>query len=279
MLKCHIMKRLLLILSFLLPFLSCSAAFALDNAVNKKETITIGAYNRPPWYMISKTGKPIGIFPTLAERLSSASLEIRIVPMPYERMINTLEGAHIDLLASVENPILVEKATPFVKIGTVSGMLFTNKPLYALLDEQSKTRPRIAVLKGMEELVAYFTPPDLYKRWDVVEMNTEAALFHATGTGRVDGSILSSRGYNYFIASSPANYADNTYIDSIGTYNVYTWLPKNRKATPALLKLKEEISRISLSRKTILLGSGKELPVNDKLKALFSTSKFIPDSE
>lgn len=222
----------------------------LAELAQKQQTVTFAAYDTPPWYIHSDTGPATGIIPHYTQQLSSQTeYAVIMKPMPYQRVITSTEDKNIDFVVSIEHPDLFKSAYPYMKLGKLSSVVYSTKPLDDLLIS-SKQRAKVGVLRGVVPLVHKLAPKELIDSWDIVEFNTEESGFRAAQLGRLDAAILTRNVYEYLVDEEGGN--NPGHVEELGFFSVFAWLPKRVKLDYELIKMRKKIEQITYDGKIVL---------------------------
>ena len=237
-------KTILSLLLLSLPVLG------LGESTKNQQTVTFAAYDSPPWYIHSDTDPATGIIPYYTQQLSKyTEYSIVMKPMPYQRVITSTEDKTIDFVVSVEHPDLLKSAYPYMKLGKLSSVVYSTKPLEELLVSNDQ-KPRVGVLRGVVPLVHKLTPKELIDQWDIIEFNTEESGFRAAQLGRLDAAILTRNVYEYLV--DEAGGRNPGYIEELGFFSVFAWLPKRVKLNYELIRMRKKIEEVTYAGKIVL---------------------------
>ena len=215
------------------------------------KTISFAAYDTAPWYIHSEQGPATGIIPHYTQQLTSQSeYSIDIIPMPYQRVIDSTSDKSIDFIASIEHPQLYKMAYPYIKLGKIAAVVYSSKPLDELIVAVGDAKAKVGILRGILPLVYKLAPKELTDRWDIVEVNTEESGFRAAQLGHLDAAILSRNAYEYLVNEEGG---DNLgYAENIGFFTVFAWLPKRTKLNYHLIKIRNHIEELTHDGKIVL---------------------------
>lgn len=243
------------ITSSLLRIVYLLALIMLGNtawAAEQNTEVTIAAYKNPPWYIANGQGKPTGIFPSLAQKLSdSTPYNFTIIPMPYQRVIDSLDNKNIDLIASIETASLSKIAIPYINLGQVSGMICSNQPIDDILEKSLNSKITVGILRGGKSITEHYTPPEYFKNWDIIEFNSEISGLHAVALGRIDATIVSEETYKYAVEENPL-YADAVHSKIINSYALYGWIPKDQPVSERLKAIRDAVESNNEASKHLL---------------------------
>ena len=231
-------------------FLFSLPLLGLAEKPSQQKTVTFAAYDSPPWYIHSDTGPATGVIPHYTQQLS-AQTEYSVVmkPMPYQRIITSTSDKNIDFVVSVEHPDLFKSAYPYMKLGKLSSVVYSTKPLEDLLVSNNH-KPKVGVLRGVVPLVHKLTPKELIDKWNIIEFNSEESGFRSAQIGRLDAAILTRNVYEYLVDEAGGN--NPGYIEELGFFDVFAWLPKRIKLNYELIKMRKKIEEITYGGKIVL---------------------------
>lgn len=234
-----------------LILLSCPALGLAEQAIKKQKTVTFAAYDSPPWYIHSETGSSTGIIPYYTQQLSSQTdYHVNMKPMPYLRVINSTEDRSIDFVVSIEHPDLFKTAYPYMKLGKLSSVVYSAKSLDNFLVTTSNKKAKVGVLRGILPLVYKLAPKELVESWDITEFNTEESGFRAAQLGRLDAAILTRNVYEYLVDQDGSR--NPGYVEELGFFSVFAWLPKRIKLNYELIKMRNSIEKATYDGKIVL---------------------------
>lgn len=215
------------------------------------QDVTFAAYDSPPWYIHSEAGPATGVIPYYTQQLSNQTgYTVSIVPMPFQRVVGSTEDKDIDFVVSIEHPLLFETAYPYMKLGKISALVYSAKPLHDLLVTEGRHKARVGVLRGIVPLIYKLAPKELTDSWDIIEFNSEESGFRAAQLGRLDAAILTRNVYEYLVDEE--GISEPGHVEELGFFKVFAWLPKHIKLNYQLIKMRKHIEEISHDGRMVL---------------------------
>lgn len=213
-------------------------------ALAEREVVRCAVYGIPPWILPAEHGYA-GVAPYYAEKYSRvAGMDIALLPMPYQRSINSIRSKEVDFVIALPNTDLRKHAEPFVKIGKLAIVLFSTLPL-----DELYARPinevSLAIMESTDEIPTHWVP-----EWPVTTVRGELRALRATAKGRFDAVLVTRNTYEYWAEQEPEIAAGH--VKDVGLGQVYAWINKQRSDKQHYADAKAEIEKSSFGGKIVL---------------------------
>lgn len=242
-----------------------------DTATAIPNSINFAAYDSEPWYIRQKGDKITGIIPHYTQQLTRHIQQgVNVVPMPFQRIVHASDNPNIDFIASIEHPDLFKNAYPYIKLGKIGAVIYSQQALSDELLVNPRKKARIGVLRGVIPLIKKLTPASLHQHWDLQEFNNEESGLLAAQLGRLDAAILTRNSYEYLTDQSEPDSLG--YVSDLGYFTVYAWLPKRIKLNHELIDMRNKVEQLTNKGQIVLDWRTALNNFDNTSKPLFKTT-------
>lgn len=239
-------------LKFWLVLVLCVMSSA---ALAEREVVRCAVYDTPPWVLPAEQGYA-GVAPYYAEKFSRvAGMDIELLPMPYQRSLNSIRSQEVDFVIALPNLELREHAEPFVKIGKLAIVLFSALPMDELY-AKPVSEVSLAIVEGTDGLTAGWVP-----EWPATRVSGELRALRAAAKRRFDAVLVTRNTYEYWAEREPEIAAGH--VKDVGLSQVYAWINKRRTDKAHYAEARAEIEKTSFGGKIVLDWYTVSLPPVD----------------